>query len=86
VFRIDELFDSIQQGSHLKKLGQFERDLPFVMAGRSITVNLPITSDGIPDFDYMDAYIKAKLSQKIANKICAFNLKISAAKYIINKS
>ena len=36
-FKIGDLFDSIQQGSRLKKLDQIEGELPFVMAGTTNT-------------------------------------------------
>jgi len=48
-----------------------------------VVISLPILSNGTPDFAYMEAYIKAQSVKKIANVANEFNLKINAAKHIV---
>jgi len=50
-----------------------------------VIIMLPVTSADLPDFDYMEAYINHIENEYIANKIREFDLKINAAKYIIQK-
>jgi len=50
-----------------------------------VVVLLPKTKNETPDFVYMESYINANKKLATANKIRGFDLKINAAKYIIQK-
>ncbi|MCL2055497.1 MAG: restriction endonuclease subunit S [Oscillospiraceae bacterium] len=50
-----------------------------------ILVCLPATNGNTPDFDYMEAYIKAQQKLVTANAIRNLDLEISATKYVIKR-
>ena len=51
---------------------------------RALTITLPITPDGEPDFDYMERYIRAIEKLTIANVVKYKDKVIGTTKTLVN--